>query len=48
MGVFEAISMPGGEELEEERPLFYVAMTRAQDALHLVTPKRLFLHGQQA
>lgn len=34
------------EELEEERRLLYVAMTRAKDALHLVTPQRFFVHGQ--
>ncbi|MBS7541272.1 ATP-dependent helicase [Ancylobacter lacus] len=36
------------EELEEERRLLYVAMTRAKDALHLVTPQRFFVHGQHA
>jgi DNA helicase-2/ATP-dependent DNA helicase PcrA len=34
-------------ELEEERRLLYVAMTRAKDELHLVTPQR-FYHTQQA
>jgi DNA helicase II / ATP-dependent DNA helicase PcrA len=33
-------------ELEEERRLLYVAMTRAKDSLHLVTPQRFFTHGQ--
>jgi DNA helicase-2/ATP-dependent DNA helicase PcrA len=33
-------------ELEEERRLLYVAMTRAKDELHLVTPQR-FYHTQQ-
>lgn len=33
------------EELEEERRLLYVAMTRAKDTLHLVTPQRFFVHG---
>ena len=32
-------------ELEEERRLLYVAMTRAKDDLHLVVPQRLFTHG---
>ena len=34
------------DELEEERRLLYVAMTRAKDALHLITPQRFFVHGQ--
>lgn len=36
------------EEFEEERRLLYVAMTRAKDSLHLVTPQRFFVHGQAA
>src|ERR1700731_18444 len=35
-------------EIEEERRLLYVAMTRAKDGLHLVVPQRFFVHGQQA
>ncbi len=35
-------------EIEEERRLLYVAMTRAKDQLHLVTPQRFFTHGQHA
>ena len=35
-------------EIEEERRLFYVAMTRAKDALHLMTPLRFYIHGQTA
>jgi ATP-dependent DNA helicase UvrD/PcrA len=35
-------------ELEEERRLLYVAMTRAKDNLHLIVPQRFFVHGQQA
>ena len=35
-------------EIEEERRLLYVAMTRAKDALHLVTPLRFHVHGQAA
>ena len=35
-------------ELEEERRLLYVAMTRAIDTLHLITPHRFFSHGQAA
>jgi DNA helicase-2/ATP-dependent DNA helicase PcrA len=34
------------EELEEERRLLYVAMTRAKDDLHLLIPQRFFVHGQ--
>ncbi len=33
-------------ELEEERRLLYVAMTRAKQGLHLVVPHRFFIHGQ--
>ncbi|MGO4836133.1 3'-5' exonuclease, partial [Rhizobiaceae sp. 2RAB30] len=36
------------EDIEEERRLLYVAMTRAKDSLHLVTPQRFFVHGQAA
>jgi DNA helicase-2/ATP-dependent DNA helicase PcrA len=35
-------------ELEEERRLLYVAMTRAKDELHLVMPQRFFTHQQSA
>jgi DNA helicase-2/ATP-dependent DNA helicase PcrA len=34
------------EELEEERRLLYVAMTRSKDDLHLMVPQRFFVHGQ--
>ena len=33
-------------EIEEERRLLYVAMTRAKDSLHLVVPQRFFTYGQ--
>ncbi|MDR3495755.1 MAG: ATP-dependent helicase [Ancalomicrobiaceae bacterium] len=33
-------------EIEEERRLLYVAMTRAKDELHLMVPQRFFTHGQ--
>jgi DNA helicase-2/ATP-dependent DNA helicase PcrA len=36
------------DEIEEERRLLYVAMTRARDSLHLVTPQRFFVSGQAA
>ncbi|MBO9133909.1 ATP-dependent helicase [Rhizobium sp. B230/85] len=35
-------------EIEEERRLLYVAMTRAKDNLDLVLPQRFFVHGQNA
>ena len=35
-------------ELEEERRLLYVAMTRAKDDLQLLVPQRFFTHGQHA
>ncbi|MHB2168543.1 ATP-dependent helicase [Alsobacter sp. R-9] len=35
-------------EIEEERRLLYVAMTRARDQLHLMTPQRFYVHGQAA
>ncbi len=35
-------------ELEEERRLLHVAMTRAKDDLHLVVPQRVFTHGQHS
>jgi hypothetical protein len=33
-------------EIEEERRLLYVAMTRAKDTLQLITPRRFFTPGQ--
>ncbi|WP_280170951.1 ATP-dependent helicase [Agrobacterium pusense] len=36
------------QELEEERRLLYVAMTRAKDSLSLVTPQRFFTGGQSS
>jgi DNA helicase II / ATP-dependent DNA helicase PcrA len=35
-------------EIEEERRLLYVAMTRAKDHLHLMVPQRFFTHGQRS
>ena len=35
-------------EVEEERRLLYVAMTRAKDDLHLIVPQRFFTHGQHS
>jgi len=34
------------EEIEEERRLLYVAMTRAKDDLDLIVPQRFFTHNQ--
>jgi DNA helicase-2/ATP-dependent DNA helicase PcrA len=36
------------EDIEEERRLLYVAMTRAKDSLHLVVPQRFYPHNQMA
>lgn len=36
------------EEIEEERRLLYVAMTRAKDHLHLMLPQRFYAHQQAA
>ena len=35
-------------EIEEERRLLYVAMTRVKDDLHLVVQQRFFTHQQSA
>jgi DNA helicase II / ATP-dependent DNA helicase PcrA len=35
-------------DLEEERRLLYVAITRAKDSLHLMVPQRFFTHGQRS
>jgi DNA helicase-2/ATP-dependent DNA helicase PcrA len=40
------LGVGSAEEVEEERRLLYVAMTRAKDSLHLVTPRRFFTHNQ--
>ncbi|MGN6303493.1 MAG: ATP-dependent helicase [Mesorhizobium sp.] len=36
------------KEIEEERRLLYVAMTRAKDSLHLMTPQRFYVENQVA
>lgn len=36
------------QELEEERRLLYVGMTRAKDSLSLITPQRFFTHSQSS
>lgn len=35
-------------EIEEERRLLYVAMTRAREGLHILLPQRFFTHAQRA
>jgi DNA helicase-2/ATP-dependent DNA helicase PcrA len=35
-------------EIEEERRLLYVAMTRARDHLNLLVPQRFYAHGQRS
>jgi DNA helicase-2/ATP-dependent DNA helicase PcrA len=42
------LGVGSAEEIEEERRLLYVAMTRARDELHLIQPSRFFVHGQPA
>src|SRR5215469_2939903 len=42
------LSVGSTSEIEEERRLLYVAMTRAKDDLHLIVPQRFFTHGQSA
>jgi len=34
-------------EIEEERRLLYVAMTRAKDHLHMIVPQRFYVHQQR-
>ena len=36
-----------GEEIEEERRVLYVAMTRARDQLHLIHPRRFYTTGSR-
>jgi DNA helicase II / ATP-dependent DNA helicase PcrA len=35
------------EQLEEERRLFYVALTRARESLHVIHPQRFYVHQQR-
>ena len=42
------LSTGSTSEIEEERRLLYVAMTRAKDRLQLMTPQRFYVHGQAA
>ncbi|HEY5279700.1 MAG TPA: ATP-dependent helicase [Pseudolabrys sp.] len=41
------LSVRSAPEIEEERRLLYVAMTRAKDQLHLMVPQRFFVHQQR-
>ncbi|RYF33940.1 MAG: ATP-dependent helicase [Comamonadaceae bacterium] len=47
-GCLPADVAQGAAELEEERRLLYVAMTRAKDHLHLVVPQRFYVTQQSA
>ena len=40
------MSTGSSDEIEEERRLLYVAMTRAKDHLHLIVPQRFYTHHQ--
>lgn len=40
------MSTGSGDDIEEERRLLYVAMTRAKEQLHLVVPNRFFIKQQ--
>ena len=40
------LAVGSSEEIEEERRLLYVAMTRAKDNLSLIIPQRFYTHGQ--
>src|SRR4029077_3438156 len=42
------LSTSSSAEIEEERRLLYVAMTRAKDHLHLMIPQRFYTHGQRS
>jgi DNA helicase-2/ATP-dependent DNA helicase PcrA len=47
-GCLPADVAQGAHELEEERRLLYVAMTRAKDHLHLLVPQRFYVTQQSA
>jgi DNA helicase II / ATP-dependent DNA helicase PcrA len=42
------LAVRSSAEIEEERRLLYVAMTRAKDDLNLIVPQRFFTYGQRA
>jgi DNA helicase II / ATP-dependent DNA helicase PcrA len=41
------LAVGSNSEIEEERRLLYVAMTRAKDHLHLIVPQRFYAHQQR-
>ncbi len=41
------MSTGASDDIEEERRLLYVAMTRAKDDLHLIMPQRFYVHQQR-
>jgi DNA helicase-2/ATP-dependent DNA helicase PcrA len=45
-GIPSDLGMGTPDEIEEERRLLYVAMTRAKDELHLVMPQRFYVRQQ--
>jgi len=40
------MSTGNADDIEEERRLLYVAMTRAKDQLALIVPHRFYVHGK--
>jgi superfamily I DNA/RNA helicase len=46
-GLVPCTIMKDGVDLEEERRLFYVGMTRARDELFLLSSRKRFLYGQR-
>ncbi len=42
------LGVGASDDIEEERRLLYVALTRAKDRLSLIVPQRFFTHGQSA
>jgi DNA helicase II / ATP-dependent DNA helicase PcrA len=40
------MSTGNADDIEEERRLLYVAVTRAKDQLALIVPHRFYVHGQ--
>jgi DNA helicase-2/ATP-dependent DNA helicase PcrA len=41
------LATENAEQIEEERRLFYVALTRARDNLHVIHPRRYYVHRQR-
>ena len=42
------LAVGSASEIEEERRLLYVAMTRAKDHLHMIVPQRFYAHQQRS